>query len=121
MATEDSCYIVAAEQPTLKKHYAALGLGISFQAYVTDGAELAVPDDLDGTAAAAERAHRGVRHIFLSRWAVYAEDLNTAVEVETPHEDLDDCTRQPGTLLTSPYEVHKYKEYQYRACAEAVP
>jgi hypothetical protein len=131
-------FIIATEPLTLKEYYTAFILGIPFRAYVRDRVELVVPDDLDGIAAVAKKACRGVRRIFLSWWTIDREDLNAAEEaeiwgnfarrgvnemlirgygeVEAPYvcEDPDDCM-WPNTLLTYIYEAaYKYKEWQYR-------
>ncbi len=136
--TKDNRYIVATKPLTLREYYVAFGLGIPFRAYVKDVVELAVPNDLDSIAAAARRACRGVRRIFLSWRTIEAEDFNAAEEVEiignfvrrgihkmlvrgygevaTPYvcEDPDDCM-WPRTLLTFLYEVvHEYKEWRYK-------
>jgi len=137
--TEDGRFIVAAEPLTLKEYYVAFISEAPFRAYVEDRAELALPDDLENVAGAANEVRRGRGRVQL-KWRRY-EDFDAKEEVEIrgrlsrrgivevlvrgygevrdPYlcRDPDDCMWPATVLMLLYWLTHEYKVLEYRGAS----
>jgi len=137
--TKDGRFIVSPEPLTLKEYYIAFTSEVPFSAYVKDRVELALPDDLELVADAADEVRRGRGRVQL-RWRRY-EDFSAEEEVEIrgrlsgrgvaevsvrgygevrdPYvcRDPDDCMWPATALVLLYWLTHKYKVLEYRGAS----